>query len=77
MDLIVADVEVDVFTLALEPKDMILLCSDGLWGEVSDTNLEFILNSHPDLRVVAQKLLQASHIGGGKDNCTHILFQVS
>ncbi len=64
------DVEVDLFRVALEPGDRVLLCSDGLWGEVEDNDIAGILSTYSDPRVAARELVRASHQGGGKDNCT-------
>jgi serine/threonine protein phosphatase PrpC len=67
------NVEIDVFRVELEPGDRILLCSDGLWGEVEDADMEAILDKHADSRVAACELIHAAHHGGGKDNITLIL----
>lgn len=67
------DVEVDLYRVTLEPGDRVLLCSDGLWGEVEDVDLVNILATYNDPRVAVRELVRASHQGGGKDNCTLIL----
>lgn len=67
------NVSIDIFRVGLEPQDTILLCSDGLWGEVQDEDMESIINSNSDLRLTCRELLRAAHLGGGRDNCTIML----
>jgi len=67
------NVEIDIFSVELERGDRILLCSDGLWGEVDDEDIEVILNHYPDQRVTSRELIRAAHHGGGKDNITLVL----
>jgi serine/threonine protein phosphatase PrpC len=67
------DVEIDLFRVELEPGDRVLLCSDGLWGEVEDGDMASILATYSDPRVAARELVRASHQGGGKDNCTLVI----
>jgi serine/threonine protein phosphatase PrpC len=64
------DVDIDIFRVDLESGDRILMCSDGLWGEVEDRDLAHILASCADPRVAARELVKAAHHGGGKDNVT-------
>lgn len=70
------DVEVDVFRVEFQSGDKLLMCSDGLWGEVRDKEIENILNTYSDLRLASRELIRASHHGGGKDNVTLMVFQV-
>jgi serine/threonine protein phosphatase PrpC len=70
------DVEIDIFRVELEPGDRVLLCSDGLWGEVEDADIAAILQTYSDPRIAARELVRASHQGGGKDNCTLVLVVV-
>jgi len=70
------DVDVDLFSVELESNDRLLLCSDGLWGEVEDTDIEAILNHYTDQRVACRELVRAAHHGGGKDNVTVVIVQV-
>lgn len=69
------NVQVDTFTVQLQQGDKILLCSDGLWGEVEDRDMEQIINDSPDLWQMSQDLVGAAHAGGGKDNVTLVLYQ--
>ena len=67
-------IDVDVFTVSLQPRDRLLLCSDGLWEMVRDRVLATLLSvplSDPSL--IASILLQSALEGGGKDNITLIV----
>lgn len=70
------DVEIDIFRVELQAGDRVLLCSDGLWGEVEDADITQILATYTDPRVAARELVRASHQGGGKDNVTLLLVAV-
>lgn len=70
------DVEIDILRVELEPGDQILLCSDGLWGEVEDRDMESVLNDYADLRFATRELVRGSHQGGGKDNVTLLLVRI-
>lgn len=64
------DIEIDIFRVELEAGDKVLMCSDGLWGEVEDRDMESVLNTYSDPRVASRELVRAAHQGGGKDNVT-------
>jgi serine/threonine protein phosphatase PrpC len=70
------NVEIDIFSVELESGDRLLLCSDGLWGEVEDEDIESILNHYEDPRVACRELVRAAHHGGGKDNVTVLVIGV-
>lgn len=70
------DVEIDIFRVDVEKGDRILMCSDGLWGEVEDVDIEGILNTYGDPRIASRELVRAAHQGGGKDNVTLAIVQV-
>ena len=69
------NVQVDTFTVKLEDGDKILLCSDGLWGEVEDAEMEQIINDSSDLWKASEDLVWAAHAAGAKDNVTLILYE--
>lgn len=70
------NVDIDIFRVELEQGDRVLLCSDGLWGEVEDSEIESIVNQHQDNRIVSRELIRAAHMGGGKDNISVIIVNV-
>lgn len=67
------DIDIDVSPVEVAPGDKLLLCSDGLWGDVEDRDIESILNTYDDPRLAARELVRASHSGGGKDNVTLLI----
>ncbi len=70
------DVEVDAHTHAARAGDVYLLCSDGLTGMVSDSEMESILRGVETLDAAAESLVRAANQNGGKDNITVVLFRL-
>jgi protein phosphatase len=71
------DIDIDIFRVELEAGDRILMCSDGLWGEVEDRDIETIMNTYTDPRIASRELVRAAHHGGGKDNVTMMIVAIS
>lgn len=67
------ETEADYWLLPVEEGDRILICSDGLTGELTDEHLFRILSTvaHPQDAVDA--LIQAALRNGGRDNVTAIV----
>lgn len=55
--------------LELKPNDAILLCSDGLHGLVSASEMALTLHDQP-LRAACQELIALAKVRGGPDNVT-------
>lgn len=69
-------VQVDVSFEVPQNKDIYLLCSDGLSGEVPDPQMQEILNEvGDDLDAGVEKLIKRACDNGGKDNVTCVLVQ--
>jgi len=69
-------VAADTITVNIIPGDILLLCSDGLHGYVSDRDIERIVNTHPSLDKAAAALIAAANAAGGGDNITAQLVRV-
>ena len=63
----------DVFELEAEPKDLFLLCSDGLTRELADNTIQNLLNGDVPLDALATRLVEAAKKAGGHDNITCLL----
>jgi protein phosphatase len=69
-------VEVDTWTYAVRPGDVLLLCSDGLTSMVAEERVEQILRGSMDLHVAAQQLIDEANTAGGRDNITVVLSRI-
>ncbi len=71
-----ADVSVDLTAAELEPGDILMMCSDGLSGQVSE---EVIAAKLAELRQgrapqeLCEELIQLANDAGGDDNCTVVI----
>lgn len=72
-----SDTEADFWLVPVEEGDRILVCSDGLSGELSDSQIHRALStlSHPQDAV--DSLIQAALRSGGRDNITVIVVDAS
>jgi len=52
------------------PDDLFLLCSDGLWGMVPDTEIEKRVSGKDPLDVMCKNLVSDALSAGGEDNVT-------
>ncbi|MGQ0466111.1 MAG: PP2C family protein-serine/threonine phosphatase [Sporichthyaceae bacterium] len=67
--------EPDLSVREMQLGDRLLVCSDGLSGVVSDTELAIAL-TNPDLGVAADTLIQMALRAGGPDNITCVVADV-
>jgi protein phosphatase len=65
----------DLFTFALEPGDVFLVCSDGLTNHVSDIEIESVLSEHGPSEA-AWRLVGSALMGGGSDNATCLVVRL-
>jgi protein phosphatase len=61
-------VAADTITVNVMPEDVLLLCSDGLHGYVSDAIIQRTVNSNQALNQAAAALVKAANAAGGHDN---------
>lgn len=67
------DIKVDVSSHNVPPNSFLLLCSDGLWGVLPETEIQQIIRSVSDPQIACEDLVSAANEAGGPDNVTVIL----
>ncbi len=72
-----SDVEIHVVKEKLRLNDIVILCSDGLWGEIGDAQIYAVLSSNPNPLTALEKLVKMANQTGGPDNITAIVIRVS
>ena len=69
--------DVEVTPETPEVGDILMLCSDGLSGEITDPDLLKLVTEHEDnLESAVQQLIQTACDNGGKDNVTVVLVRI-
>ena len=66
-------VDIDIFKNELSKDDVILLCTDGLYGLVNEEEIKEVLNG--DIENAATKLVDMANENGGKDNISAIIIR--
>lgn len=69
-------VDVDTRSEALEPGDIVLLCSDGLVNHVRDEEIAQIALSEPDIDRAATRLISLANERGGRDNISVVMVRI-
>jgi protein phosphatase len=65
-----------VRTIGVEPKDLILLCSDGLWSMLPDAQLAELLAGGEAVQPTVEALVRSANAAGGHDNISVILIEL-
>ena len=72
-----SDVDIHISSEKLQVGDIVILCSDGLWGEVTEPEIKDVLQDAPSPLAAAKQLIDIANASGGPDNITAIIIQVS
>lgn len=67
------ETEADYWLLPIEEGDRVMVCSDGLNGELTDGQMQEILSTVEDPQEAVDALIQAALRRGGRDNVTVIV----
>ena len=70
-------VEIDIVRRKLISGDVLMLCSDGLNGMLSDDQIRDVLMVNPDPTSAAKELVVAANAAGGEDNTSVIVVRIS
>ena len=65
----------DVTSVNLAQGDRVLLCSDGLWEALADSEIEMILGQNGSMLEVASTLVERANASSGRDNITAVLYK--
>jgi protein phosphatase len=66
-------VKVDSFQVSLEDGDYLLLCTDGLYGILSDKDMLRVFKKHKEPEKVCRRLVQEADQAGSRDNITAVV----
>lgn len=65
--------EIDTFTRSLPKEGMLVLCSDGLWGLVNDSDMREVITSDRSYQAMVDELVEMALRAGGHDNVSVVL----
>jgi protein phosphatase len=71
------DIEIDIIRRRLSNDDVLLLCSDGLSGMLSDDQIRDILMVNPEPNTAAKELVVNANAAGGEDNTSVIVVKLT
>jgi protein phosphatase len=66
----------DIQTTPVPRPGYIMICSDGLWGSVSEDEIFRIITSHETPTIACSYLVDAANEAGGPDNISVILIKI-
>lgn len=66
----------DIFTVGFPQPGYLLVCSDGLWGVITEQDLVRSITEASNLQRACQNLVNAANTAGGPDNISVILVQL-
>lgn len=66
----------NVYEIKLKANDLILLCTDGLYAELSDEEISDILNRKETMSEICTQLVTEANRAGGHDNITVVCLKL-
>lgn len=67
------EIRAGLFRVELTSGGTLLLCTDGLWGEVDDEEIREICAAEAYTETICARLVQRANANGGRDNITAIV----
>ena len=68
--------EADIVTFQLLRGSQIMICSDGLWGVISDKDMRGVIQNSADPMQACQTLINLANAAGGPDNISVIIVRI-
>ncbi len=69
-------VQIDISASEIEPRDRILLCTDGLTAMLSDPEIKELLSEPAGPQSICKDLVDSANDRGGSDNTTVIVLEI-
>ncbi|MEA5079354.1 MAG: protein phosphatase 2C domain-containing protein [Anaerolineaceae bacterium] len=66
-------VQPDIQTHQIPKAGHLMLCSDGLWGVISETEIYRIISAESDPVLASHRMIEAANRSGGPDNISVVL----
>jgi len=71
-----ARIRPDYFDFETFPDDTIILCTDGLYGEIGDEGILRVCESSATMHQMAKSLIDEANRAGGRDNITAVCIRI-
>lgn len=73
-----ADEEIagDQYEVEIRNGDVILLCTDGLYGELSSEDIAEVMREEEDMQILIDRLVEKANEHGGRDNITAVAIKI-
>ncbi len=65
----------DINTHTVPRPGYILICSDGLWGTIAESEIYRVIQTAPNPSIACHHLIEAANSAGGPDNISAVLVQ--
>jgi len=66
----------DIHSIQIPGSGFLLLCSDGLWSVVSESELQNLVRTSSSPEDTCQRMVEAANAAGGPDNISAILIRL-
>lgn len=70
-------IDADFFVFPIKADDIILICTDGLYGEVCESDLVEELKKEKSMSDMCNELVELANQNGGNDNITMVVLKVT
>lgn len=70
-----SQVNVEMNTITLCHLDILVICSDGLSGKISEPEIAVIVSDSVDFQMASRRLIDLANARGGEDNITVVIAQ--
>lgn len=71
------NVEADYYQTDILEGDVVILCTDGLYGEISEEEMCRMIHGEKDMSILAKSLVAAANKAGGSDNITVVCLKLT